>query len=445
VENGVYLSGSPVEYGPGQPLSWLHSRAVPEVLEGAQLESLDPIVIALNGAQWAYGALFPLSDSRPDLQRTSHPIVVQIRGRIYTGTVGISVIDRSLSLISEELYGEPGDFAFNLLVEDPSSIRAVALRNAAAGGRSASVLVFGVQAFSKGSKRLARRHSRDFHLFVVLAPPKTGTHTIEQTIKEISPGAAVRRTHRAVPESTHQYRSDAEAAKCLFGQRHPIMDNLDYVAGYGDALRAEIETVRDMGGSIAFFTAFREPIGRGVACMFQALPLRVPVFPELQGIGPDFASLLMKGLALRWADELNGQALSYHSIWPSCLRDSHYYESEFTPLSGVDLSGHAFDRKNGFLTVARGNDVVVALRTSHISAALPRILSKILDTENAPLLNTNIGETKNYSELYQEFLKGFRLPRSLVDSIYKANPWTSYFYTDDEIELFKCRWEIASD
>jgi|TARA_B100000315_G_scaffold49999_1_gene44598 hypothetical protein len=69
-------------------------------------------------------------------------------------------------------------------------------------------------------------------------------------------------------------------------------------------------------------------------------------------------------------------------------------------------------------------------------------LGRLLGCDSIELQRMNIGEGKDYAELYLRFLEEFSPPSEMVTRLYSA-PYVQAFYNESEIEEFKREWTRA--
>jgi hypothetical protein len=403
-------------------------------VNGATIECDEPLTAMLPQEPWAYGLFFPM---RPRaFANHQGPAVVQIDLAVISGSVGVAAVDRLMQIVGLEQLREPGDSLVQIRLPDPSQTFAIVLRHADARGTITRVTVRDIGAFTPAAECLAaRRHDLGHDLFVILAPPKTATQTIEQTLVALSRAAEVRRIHYVSEAGADRDRALALASAHTFGQKNELWASSLRQAADSDAVRQEIADVRRLGGRVALITAFREPIGQALAAMFEVMAFFVPAFAALHG--PHFIQALTCGVIAAWRKQLAGD--TEYNMWSSCVNAAGFYGHEFDALS-IDLRAHPFDRDSGYVLFEHDNDSVLAIRTPDIGCALPTALSRMTGRSGIALVSANVAATKNVGPLYRDFLARFSVPADLIDAIYARNPWLNYFYSPAEIETMRRRW-----
>ncbi len=417
-------------------------------MHGAIIENDRPFTVSLPTEQWAYGVLFPLQPLALTKAAYRGPLVAQIDLTVSAGIVKIGALDRMQQLLSPMQAAYPGSNLIQIPVGDSEEFYAIVLQNAADSGVVTRLSIRDIGAFTPAAESLvARRHNLGHDLFVILSPSKTGTQTIEQTLRTLSPAIEVRRPHYLSEPQIEHTRAMAPYYVGLLGAGNELTAALLPQADYADAVRGEIADVRRFGGRVAFITAFREPIDRAVSATFHLLPFFLPAFNQLYAAGPEFVELLMQGLIASWRRELAGK--TFHGmedcLWWRCLDDADYYGAEFGAITGADLRAHPFDHGRGYVLFEHESNSVLAIRTRDMKRALPLALSELTGRGEIELVSVNIGETKESGALYKDFLQHFSVPADLVEAIFVRHPWLTYFYSPNEIEAARRRWTKQSE
>jgi hypothetical protein len=404
------LRSSLVERGEGDALSDIVSAQSWEKCNDAVVLGVSPLTIAMPQQQWAYGLLLPL-DHRA-LPPSDEDIIIKlsllVRGG---GAIAVAGVDASLMLTTiEHVVGE-GEATITMEICSARKTRAVLLRTASSTLRGPEVIVLAVAAYRPRGLRLsARRHNLDHDLFVVLSMPKTATQTVERTVLSLHPSVQVRRTHFISAERISFGRSSAPSfAKGL-------KESYLHEADYAESLRVEIDYVRALGGRVAFIVGIREPIGQTIALFFQALPL-LPEFAE-----PQQTSERLIGLATDFIiADLEKRTVSQKDITISMGRGRDvgmFFETEFGPITGVDVLNTPIDRDRGFTIVTNEKRSILLYRFEDVGLALGPALAALTGRPHVALVSANRSETKEYADLYETFKARFRIPRELCSAIY---------------------------
>ncbi len=182
-------------------------------------------------------------------------------------------------------------------------------------------------------------------------------------------------------------------------------------------------------------TMVREPIGRNVSSFFQNLEL---------GLGYDYRSRLQSegkeavvADVRRLFDEnyLDGRAIERIDSSPLT-----WFDSELKPIFGLDVFASQFPTRKGYQIYETERARVLLIRLEDLDRSHAEALKEFLQIDEFALVRVNLGEAKEYSELYRAFLRDLTLPAEYIDELYESR-YSRHFYTDREIEIFRGRWK----
>ena len=437
------LSSPLTEYTAGDPLPDLISGSRYILHEGAMLTAEDPLAADISLPQWAYAIQFPLNHAVIASRSPDKPYVVQLELLVAPGTVGVAGCNASRSAFTTPEIFASGQSLVRLTVDNPRETEAIVIRKASPDPDVIRVVIDNIAVFEPEKERLVpRRHDLDYDLFIILSAAKTGTQTIESTLNAISPFLRVHRVHYASAQGTTRLRTLASAAAEVIGNEHEAVRSLNLQADAGDLARTEIDTVRRLGGRIAFLTAVREPVGRAVAELFQLLPILIPVYPWLLDAGHQFIDLLGARLLTAWDQELRATVppSGAELLWSRCLATVDYLDDEFCTVSGIDVLSRPFNQDEGFFFLEQGGDAAFAFRTADLNYTLPTALGHITDQSITAPVNRNVASDKIYATLYDEFLRRFQVPADLVNKIYLRHGYMRHFIREADITASTARW-----
>ena len=409
-----------------------------QLCNNATLLSVAPLSIKMPDQQWSYGILFPLDH---DKLPTNESCIAHIKFAAEGGAVGVAGCSADGARLTTPETVARGAAEVRLTLEPQAETSAIVIRNAT-GSRDGSITIAEIGLSQAGEARLApRHHDLGYDLFVILSPNKTGTQTIELTLQALSPSVRLYRVHYASAEGTQELRHTASEFAAAFGAENETTKSWNFQADVGDLARADIAAVRRYGGRVAFLTAVREPIGRAIAGMFQALPLAIPVYSDLYQLkGGLFAQMLADGLVAWWKREFQQTSTPRHLLWKNCLDASTYMTDEFHRVTDISPLAHQFDVGAGYVRIALDKDVALAFRTTELGRTLPSGLADLTGHSLEGARNQNVGAEKAYAELYQDVLRRLRLPAAFAEAIYRRHGYMKHFFAETEIEALVRRW-----
>ncbi len=244
---------------------------------------------------------------------------------------------------------------------------------------------------------------------VIFAMSKTATTAIYHALLSRVPNPVLK-THMVLPESLkvaeHYYRkTDLDARP-----RH-LFD--------GFYLSSHLPTPRDPWTII---TVVRDPIARAVSDFFQSA--------ERMARSRDPA--VMRGELERYAR------------LTEIPRALNWFETEFEPVTGIDVYACPFDHSRGYQIIEAPNARVLVLRYESMQIA-PAALREFLGLSDALEMATeNVGSTKGYGDLYAAVLSDSPLSSQTFDEAYRSR-LVRHFYRPHEVEAFRRQWESSRD
>ncbi len=115
---------------------------------------------------------------------------------------------------------------------------------------------------------------------------------------------------------------------------------------------------------------------------------------------------------------------------------------EITNHYGINLYEIPFDNSKMYLTYKFNNINFVVLHFDYIDK-WNDILSELL-SRNINILNRNIGDKKDYANMYKQYKNNYKVPAFILDFIkYERN--FNYFNTENEIEQYIQYWNNRID
>lgn len=167
----------------------------------------------------------------------------------------------------------------------------------------------------------------------------------------------------------------------------------------------------------------REPVSRNISSFFQN-------FEKVTGIAPNKSVFTTEELThfILTSDKLDTNApLTWFNENP--LKDF-----------GIDVYSHDFPKEEGWTIIKTQGNTELLLMKAEISDTKKELL--IRDFTRLPafrLVSSNIGEGKDYAELYTKLKKEIRLPADYLDMFY-SSPAVQHFYSESELEEARKKW-----
>ena len=181
-------------------------------------------------------------------------------------------------------------------------------------------------------------------------------------------------------------------------------------------------------------TLVRDPVARNLATFFENI--------EVVSVDADQVWTLNSAeygfkLAVK-KDELSALI---DLFFDKCRHDTPlvYYDREIKQVFNVDVYAGEFPKNLGY-KVYHGTDAdVLLIRLEDLNRCASDAFKALLEIDNLKMINTNIGEQKDYADLYKDFKSHIHLPSFYLDRLYSSK-LSEHFYEDEEIARFRDRW-----
>lgn len=117
-----------------------------------------------------------------------------------------------------------------------------------------------------------------------------------------------------------------------------------------------------------------------------------------------------------------------------------WFNNELKSVMGLDVFATNFPKQKGFQIYRGDFPDTVLYRLEDLEKNLQQIGQEFLGIKNLKLNSINIGNDKEYSEVYKKFMTKIQLPKDYLDQVYSSQLMT-HFYTSEEIENFRMKWK----
>lgn len=192
---------------------------------------------------------------------------------------------------------------------------------------------------------------------------------------------------------------------------------------------------------IKIISGIREPISRDCSSVFQFLGM-TPMCEY--GMNPDipFVEEMRRRIMDNTARKDVAHVDSYGQYMISNQKYGHefdWYDLEMKKFFGIDIYETPFDKEKGWQIYKNGNVELLVYKLEKLSG-LETVIREFTGRKELKLSNDNESKGKNYKFIYDEFIKGEKLPDEYIDFYYKENPKMDYFYSGEEKENFLKKW-----
>ncbi len=167
-------------------------------------------------------------------------------------------------------------------------------------------------------------------------------------------------------------------------------------------------------------TVVRDPIARNLSAYFQNLD-------KLTKIPNAHRKLPMNELVENFFKLLNHP------------RPLVWFDIEMRTSLGIDAYEYPFDPIRRWQRIRTPQYDLLILRADLDDDVKAQQLADLVGVASLKLIQKNVGESKSYSAVYQEFLRTIRLPETYVNEMLD-HKFTRHFFSADEIATMRAKW-----
>jgi glycosyltransferase involved in cell wall biosynthesis len=251
---------------------------------------------------------------------------------------------------------------------------------------------------------------------VVFQMGKVGSKSVETSLKRYDLGAPVCHSHFL--NDLDRVERDARASRS-----RPVQ-TLAQIR-HGRRLRKSL-----LGSPYVrcrVISLVRDPIARNIAAFFQCLDEFIPDY-RVRAASGDLA-----------VEELIGTFLErYDHTIPLT-----WFDSQLKPVFGIDVFAAPFPRERGYAVFHGPTAALLLVKLEKLKECAPTAVKEFLGIADFVLRDANVGEAKEYRDLYRGFLDSIRLEPTFVDRVYDSDV-VHHFYAEHEIRAFRRRWRGRS-
>lgn len=203
-------------------------------------------------------------------------------------------------------------------------------------------------------------------------------------------------------------------------------------------------------------TMVREPISRGMSEFFFSLqPLIVrksfqqeecPVRMEADLLNSCIHHLAYDTVEGNECCKCEGGNIDIPFIYVPCKHLKKYgnefdwFDLEIKDCTGIDIFEYPFDKEKGYSIIRKKNIEILVLKSEKLND-LETVIAEFVEIHNFHLCNANFTSDTSSGEIYKEAKNEICVPDYLLDFYYENNPRVKHFYTDEECDKFRKRWE----
>lgn len=122
---------------------------------------------------------------------------------------------------------------------------------------------------------------------------------------------------------------------------------------------------------------------------------------------------------------------------------SHWYHVEFEKALGIDVHQYPFDREKGYGFIKENNFDILLLTLERLNDNV-EVIRQFLDAPDFEIITFRVGAEQEYKYIYEDIIKNLKIPYEIIERYYVNNSKMEHFYTEEDIETFRKKWEQFS-
>ena len=253
---------------------------------------------------------------------------------------------------------------------------------------------------------------------------KVGSSTIVRSLEAANISQPIYKVHFLNPDINQKRWENQKGYKNLLAPNYLIIDQ--YFCENIDNLVAQKEKIK-------IITSVRDPIARGISSFFQNIAHFLPnVYRKLEDKEIDIDDLIKIYWEHPEAEERRYRALNW-------------FDQELNPVFDVDIFSMNFPKSQGYAierNIKKGIDLL-AIKLEKFSPCLEKGLQDFLGLDHISMVNANVGSSKRYHEIYNQFKKRISFSPESLDRVYNSQ-FMKHFYTDEEINNLRDKWSKSA-
>lgn len=241
---------------------------------------------------------------------------------------------------------------------------------------------------------------------------KVGSKTVYESLKSSAPDLYVEHIHMM---------NDLDKIEQLVRSTREQPTGTLWQISYGREMRKRKERFY---GTHRVISLVREPVGRNVSAFFQNIEEIIPdIFVKAENGTLDFDDLSNRF----YADSATHDAPAY------------WFQNQMEPVFNVNVYQYPFPWEKGYQIIRQRNLQLLIIRVEDLNRVLPEALQEFLGINPVIIDQSNIGETKDYADIYKNFKQKNLVTTDYVNKHY-STVYANHFYSPEEIESFRKKW-----
>lgn len=171
----------------------------------------------------------------------------------------------------------------------------------------------------------------------------------------------------------------------------------------------------------------RDPVARNISAFFQNITEFLPDFFRRDAERESPMEELHAAFLNRYDHDIPGE----------------WFQRQLQAVFGIDVFASEFPRERGYAVYAAENASLLVIKLEMLDGCAADAMRDYLGIHDFVLCNANIGEEKEYKDVYKAFLRSIVLPEEYLNRMYES-AFARHFYTDAELQRFRARWSEGS-
>jgi hypothetical protein len=258
-------------------------------------------------------------------------------------------------------------------------------------------------------------------LLLLYQMPKTGSQTLEATLRQCPEVHQVVRCHFLAPAIARTMRKGLRSERASEAWKQQAHDQLRLMSRLSREVRRRkwLSWCGFKRPKLQVISGVREPVALGLSSIFENY------FEQFSDLGAGALDYCRETL-----------------LHPKTLRYvQHWFDLELKRTTGIDVYRVPFPRRKGY-AIYENRWVRVLVYRFEALDRLPIMLREFLGCKISAIAIRNTGLAKTYGGLYQQVQARLVLPPDFVAAQY-ASRMMQHFYTETERRAFQRRWTLG--
>jgi hypothetical protein len=257
---------------------------------------------------------------------------------------------------------------------------------------------------------------------IIYQPGKVGSSTVLASLNQSLHSASTKAEIYHAHHLNHLEQMEADI-KSKFPNPQKSLEKL----AIDKELRRQIDEKPNQRWNVISLT--REPVARTISTVFEMLDVIFPGWKAKYGAG-------------EWdLHEMQDTIVKRYVSGPG---PGDWYDTQMKPVFDVDVYAQPFPHQQGYEVYhGKNHSRLLLLRLEDLNRVGQKVFSDFLNLKDFELVRANVGEQKEYSDLYRDFKK-LPLPAAYLEKMYSSR-YARQFYTDAEINGFYQKWIAGQD